>query len=85
MTFKTTIQRELDGFYWSVLDQDFNMRAVRKGAFSRARVKLNPPPLSIWQKQGQRCFINKYPCIIRPDIDYWPWTVPGCCYRGINR
>jgi hypothetical protein len=39
---KTSLQRELDSFYKEVTDSDFNIREVTKGAFSRARAKLNP-------------------------------------------
>lgn len=39
---KTSVQRELDSFYKEVTGSDFNIREVTKGAFSRARAKLNP-------------------------------------------
>jgi hypothetical protein len=39
---KSSLQRELDSFYKEVTDSDFNIRHVTKGAFSRARAKLNP-------------------------------------------
>lgn len=39
---KTSLQRELDSFYKEVTGSDFNIREVTKGAFSRARAKLNP-------------------------------------------
>ena len=42
MNFKTSIQRELDCFFKSVSNEDFNIRQVTKGAFSQARLKLNP-------------------------------------------
>ena len=42
MNFKTSIQRELDSFFKSVSNKDFNIREVTKGAFSQARLKLNP-------------------------------------------
>jgi Transposase DDE domain len=42
LNFKTAIQRELDSFFKSVSNQDFNIREVTKGAFSQARLKLNP-------------------------------------------
>lgn len=61
MTFKTTIQRELDSFYRSVLDQDFNIRAVTKGAFSRARVKLNPAAFKHLAKTGLKVFYQQAP------------------------
>lgn len=42
MSFKTSLQRDLDRFYKSLSDSDFNIRAVTKGALSQARAKLNP-------------------------------------------
>jgi hypothetical protein len=42
LSLKTSIQRDLDSFFGQLNDADFNIRAVSKGAFSRARAKLNP-------------------------------------------
>jgi len=42
ITFKSSIQRELDGFFKAVNQSDFNIRTVSKGAFSTARSKLDP-------------------------------------------
>lgn len=42
MSMKTSLQRDLDKFFKSVNQADFNIRAVTKGAFSTARSKLNP-------------------------------------------
>ncbi len=42
MKFKTSIQRELDRFVKEISDDDFNIRAVTKSAFTQARAKLNP-------------------------------------------
>lgn len=42
MSFKTALQRDLDRFYKSLYDEDFNIRAVTKGALTQARAKLNP-------------------------------------------
>jgi hypothetical protein len=39
---KTSLQRDLDKFFKSVKQADFNIRSVTKGAFSTARSKLNP-------------------------------------------
>ena len=39
---KSSLQRELDGFYKQVTGSDFNIRQVTKGAFSQARAKLKP-------------------------------------------
>jgi hypothetical protein len=40
--FKSSIQRELDRFYKALSDEDFNIRAVTKGALTQARANLNP-------------------------------------------
>lgn len=40
--FKSSIQRELDGFFKAISKEDFNIREVTKGAFTQARSKLNP-------------------------------------------
>lgn len=42
MSFKTSLQRDLDRFYKSISNSDFNIREVTKGALSQARAKLNP-------------------------------------------
>lgn len=42
MKFKSSLQRDLDRFYKEVMKEDFNIRAVTKGAFTQARAKLNP-------------------------------------------
>lgn len=42
MSFKTSLQRDLDRFYKSISNNDFNIREVTKGALTQARSKLNP-------------------------------------------
>lgn len=42
MSFKTSLQRDLDRFYKALSNEDFNIREVTKGALSQARAKLNP-------------------------------------------
>jgi hypothetical protein len=42
MGFKTAIQRELDKFYKLTSESEFSIRAVTKGAFSKARAKVDP-------------------------------------------
>src|SRR5690606_25031185 len=61
MAFKTTIQRELDSFYRSVLNKDFNIRAVTKGAFSRARAKLKPEAFKRLAQVGLKVFYEDAP------------------------
>jgi hypothetical protein len=39
---KSSLQRELDSFFKSVLSTDYNIRQVTKGALSQSRSKLNP-------------------------------------------
>jgi hypothetical protein len=39
---KSSLQRELDRFYKEVTGSTFNIREVTKGAFTKARAKLNP-------------------------------------------
>ena len=40
MIFRTTIQREMDRFFARLNDEEFDIRAVTKGAFTKARAKL---------------------------------------------
>lgn len=42
MSFKTSLQRDLDRFYKAMSADDFNIREVTKGALTQARAKLNP-------------------------------------------
>lgn len=42
MTFKTSLQRDLDRFYQALSNRDFNIREVTKGALTQARANLNP-------------------------------------------
>lgn len=42
MTFKSSIQRDLDRFFKRLYDADYNIRKVTKSALSQARAKLKP-------------------------------------------
>lgn len=42
MSFKTSLQRDLDRFYKALSNSDFNIREVTKGALTQARSKLHP-------------------------------------------
>ena len=42
INFKSSIQRELDGFFKALSKSDFKIREATKGAFSQARAKLDP-------------------------------------------
>jgi len=42
ISFKSSIQRELDSFFKALSQEDFNIRKATKGAFTQARAKLDP-------------------------------------------
>jgi hypothetical protein len=42
MLIKSSIQRELDRFYKTIYQEDYNIREATKGALTQARAKLNP-------------------------------------------
>lgn len=42
MSFKSSLQRDLDRFYKALSNSEFNIREVTKGALTQARSKLNP-------------------------------------------
>ncbi|OFX21963.1 MAG: hypothetical protein A2033_02860 [Bacteroidetes bacterium GWA2_31_9] len=42
MLIKSSIQRELDRFYKTINQEDYNIREATKGALTQARAKLNP-------------------------------------------
>lgn len=42
MSFRSALQRDMDRFYAELMDEDFNIRAVTKGALTQARAKLDP-------------------------------------------
>lgn len=42
INFKSSVQRELDRFFKTLTQSDFNIREVTKSAFTQARAKLNP-------------------------------------------
>jgi len=42
MFIKSSIQRELDRFYKTLYQEDYNIREATKGALTQARAKLNP-------------------------------------------
>ena len=62
MKFKTSIQRELDRFVKEISDDDFNIRAVTKTAFTQARAKLNPLAFKRWNEMAnmQEWFCHKF-------------------------
>ena len=48
INFKSSIQRELDGFFKALSKSDFKIREVTKGAFTQARAKLTQLALKRW-------------------------------------
>lgn len=42
MSFKKSLQQELDSFYKALSNEDYSIREVTKGALTQARAKLNP-------------------------------------------
>ena len=42
MSVKSALQRDLDRFYKTLFNKDYNIRELTKGALSQARAKLNP-------------------------------------------
>jgi hypothetical protein len=46
MSFKTSLQRDLDRFYKVLFESDFNIREVTKGALSKPGPSLTPGLLS---------------------------------------
>lgn len=65
ITFKSSIQRELDRFFKNISKSDFNIREVSKGAFSQARAKLNPLSFKRLNRVSNNTFYN--------EADYYVW------------
>jgi hypothetical protein len=42
MSFRSSLRRDLDRFYKTLYDSEYNIREVTKGALSQSRAKLNP-------------------------------------------
>ena len=63
--FKSSIQRELDRFFKSVSNSDFNIREVTKGAFTQARAKLNPWAFERLNQVAVKSFYNQ--------AEYYVW------------
>ncbi|MFN3378520.1 MAG: transposase [Runella zeae] len=61
MSFKTTLQRDLDSFYQSISQSDFSIRKVTKSAFTQARSKINPLAFKHLSKIALRTFYQKAP------------------------
>jgi len=64
--FKSSTQRELDRFYKSISDKDFNIREVTKGALTQARANLNPWAFKRLNEVAVNSFYN--------DAQYYQWN-----------
>lgn len=61
MKFKSSIQREMDRFFKELSNEDFNIRKVTKGAFTKARAKLNPWAFKRLNEVAINTFYDKAP------------------------
>jgi hypothetical protein len=57
----SSLQRELNRFYAKIMDKDFSIRQVTKGALSQARAKLKPEAFLDLNKEGCRTFYKHAP------------------------
>lgn len=57
----SSLQRELNRFYAKILDKDFSIQEVTKGALSQARAKLKPEAFLELNKEGCRSFYEDAP------------------------
>lgn len=61
MTFRTSIQREMDRFFSRLNEEDFDIRAVTKGAFTRARAKLKYTAFTSLMHSSLKIFYEQAP------------------------
>jgi hypothetical protein len=61
---KSSLQRELDSFYKEVSGGDFNIREVTKGAFTKARAKLNPSAFIELNENALNTFYDDAPYLV---------------------
>jgi hypothetical protein len=57
----SSLQRELNRFYSKILDKDFSIQEVTKGALSQARAKLKPEAFLELNQEGCRSFYEDAP------------------------
>ena len=57
----SSLQRELNRFYAKILDKDFSIQEVTKGALSQARAKLKPEAFLELNQEGCRSFYEDAP------------------------
>ena len=72
--FKTSVQRELDSFFKEISNEDFNIRAVTKGAFTKARAKLDPWAFKRLNQVAADAFYEKPLFILGIKRDSWLLT-----------
>ena len=65
MSFKASIQRDLDRFYKVLNEEDFNVRKVTKGGLSQARAKLNPEAFKRLNEVAVQSFYD--------NAEYYAW------------
>ncbi len=75
---RSSLQRELDVFYKEVTGSDFNVRKVTKGAFTRARAKLNPTAFVELNENVNKTFYDEAPIEYGKEYVYYRQMVPGC-------
>jgi hypothetical protein len=65
MNMKSALQRDLDRLFGQLNNLDFSIRQVSKGAFSRARQKLNPWAFQRLNEVSVEVFYR--------EVDYYVW------------
>jgi hypothetical protein len=61
---KSSLQRELDSFYKEVSGEEFNIREATKGAFTKARAKLNPSAFMELNENAVNTFYEEAPYLV---------------------
>lgn len=65
MSFKSSLQRDLDRFYKALSNSDFNIREVTKSALTQARAKLKPEAFKRLNEVAVETFYR--------NADYYVW------------
>jgi len=63
----SSLQRELNRFYAKILDKDYSIQEVTKGALSQARAKLKPESFLELNAEGCRSFYEHAPYLVWND------------------
>ena len=61
MTFRTSVQREMDQFFSKLNNEDFHIRSVTKSAFSKARAKLKYTAFTSLMHSSLKLFYQQAP------------------------